>query len=97
MTLPKIACLLPISNFPDRGFQYVQRRRYGPYSLFYHDPDVDWGRSGSTAGGIKVNTFSMIIATIWDTIRGENIQALSVGNFSFSRSSGHDLLVLSRE
>jgi trk system potassium uptake protein TrkH len=28
------------------------------------------GASGSTAGGIKVNTFGMLIATIWDSIRG---------------------------
>lgn len=29
------------------------------------------GASGSTAGGIKVNTFGMIIATIWDSLRGK--------------------------
>lgn len=29
------------------------------------------GASGSTAGGIKVNTFGMLIATIWDSIRGK--------------------------
>jgi trk system potassium uptake protein TrkH len=28
------------------------------------------GAAGSTAGGIKVNTFSMLAATIWSTIRG---------------------------
>lgn len=29
------------------------------------------GASGSTAGGIKVNTFGVVIATIWSTIRGK--------------------------
>jgi trk system potassium uptake protein TrkH len=29
------------------------------------------GASGSTAGGIKVNTFGMLISTIWDSIRGK--------------------------
>jgi len=28
------------------------------------------GAAGSTAGGIKVNTFAVIMATIWGTIRG---------------------------
>lgn len=28
------------------------------------------GASGSTAGGIKVNTFGMLVATIWSNIRG---------------------------
>jgi len=28
------------------------------------------GASGSTAGGIKLNTFGMLVATIWSTIRG---------------------------
>lgn len=28
------------------------------------------GAAGSTAGGIKVNTFGMLVATIWSTIRG---------------------------
>jgi trk system potassium uptake protein TrkH len=28
------------------------------------------GASGSTAGGIKVNTFGMLAATVWSTIRG---------------------------
>jgi trk system potassium uptake protein TrkH len=28
------------------------------------------GAAGSTAGGIKVNTFGMLAATIWSTIRG---------------------------
>ncbi len=29
------------------------------------------GASGSTAGGIKVNTFSILMATIWSTLRGK--------------------------
>jgi len=29
------------------------------------------GAAGSTAGGIKVNTFGMLIATIWSSIRGK--------------------------
>jgi trk system potassium uptake protein len=29
------------------------------------------GASGSTAGGIKVNTFGLIISTIWNTLRGK--------------------------
>ena len=29
------------------------------------------GASGSTAGGVKVNTFGMLIATIWSTLRGK--------------------------
>ena len=28
------------------------------------------GASGSTAGGIKVNTFGMLVATVWSSIRG---------------------------
>jgi trk system potassium uptake protein TrkH len=28
------------------------------------------GASGSTAGGIKVNTFGMLAATVWSTVRG---------------------------
>jgi len=28
------------------------------------------GAAGSTAGGIKVNTFGMLVATIWSTLRG---------------------------
>jgi trk system potassium uptake protein TrkH len=28
------------------------------------------GSTGSTAGGIKVNTFGIIVATIWSTLRG---------------------------
>jgi trk system potassium uptake protein TrkH len=29
------------------------------------------GAAGSTAGGIKVNTFGMLVATIWSTLRGK--------------------------
>jgi len=29
------------------------------------------GASGSTAGGIKVNTFGMLLATIWSAVRGK--------------------------
>jgi trk system potassium uptake protein len=29
------------------------------------------GASGSTAGGIKVNTFGLIVATVWNTLRGK--------------------------
>ena len=29
------------------------------------------GAAGSTAGGIKVNTFGMLVSTIWSTIRGK--------------------------
>jgi trk/ktr system potassium uptake protein len=29
------------------------------------------GAAGSTAGGIKVNTFGLLVATIWSTIRGK--------------------------
>ena len=28
------------------------------------------GASGSTAGGVKVNTFGVLIATVWSSIRG---------------------------
>ncbi len=49
------------------------------------------GASGSTAGGIKVNTAGLIIATIWNTIKGREYPGAFGREFTVSADiSGHD-------
>lgn len=43
------------------------------------------GASGSTAGGIKVNTFGLIIASIWSAIRGKEYPAAFNRELDFSQ------------
>jgi trk system potassium uptake protein TrkH len=50
------------------------------------------GAAGSTAGGIKVNTFGMLVATIWSTIRG-NEHAGAFGR-EFTNQQIHRALAL---
>jgi len=50
------------------------------------------GAAGSTAGGIKVNTFGMLVATIWSTIRG-NEHARAFGR-EFANQQIHRALAL---
>jgi trk system potassium uptake protein TrkH len=50
------------------------------------------GAAGSTAGGIKVNTFGMLVATIWSTIRGKE-HAGAFGR-EFSNQQIHRALAL---
>jgi trk system potassium uptake protein TrkH len=50
------------------------------------------GAAGSTAGGIKVNTFGMLVATIWSTIRG-NEHARAFGR-EFTNQQIHRALTL---
>jgi trk system potassium uptake protein len=54
------------------------------------------GAAGSTAGGIKVNTFGMIIATIWNTIKGREHPGVFGREFPVQQIfRGMTLLVLS--
>jgi trk system potassium uptake protein len=54
------------------------------------------GAAGSTAGGIKVNTFGMIITTIWNTIRGTEHPGIFGREFPVQQIfRGMALLVLS--
>jgi trk system potassium uptake protein len=54
------------------------------------------GVAGSTAGGIKVNTFGMIIITIWNTIRGKEHPGVFGREFPIQQIfRGMTLLVLS--
>jgi trk system potassium uptake protein TrkH len=53
------------------GFTLVSMGTLTQYALFFiMFLMFVGGAAGSTAGGIKVNTFSMLAATIWSTIRG---------------------------
>lgn len=53
------------------GFSTVSMKNVADYALFFTMLLMFvGGASGSTAGGIKVNTFGMLGATIWSTIRG---------------------------
>ena len=53
------------------GFTLVSVGTLAHYALFFTMFLMFvGGAAGSTAGGIKVNTFSMLMATIWSTIRG---------------------------
>ena len=54
------------------GFASVNVGSMADYSLFFTLLLMFvGGAAGSTAGGIKVNTFGMLIATIWSTLRGK--------------------------
>ena len=53
------------------GFSLVSMGSLAQYALFFTMFLMFvGGAAGSTAGGIKVNTFGMLAATIWSTIRG---------------------------
>jgi len=54
------------------GFSTINMANVADYALFFTMLLMFvGGASGSTAGGIKVNTFGMIIATMWSTVRGK--------------------------
>jgi len=54
------------------GFQSINIGSMAAYSQFFTILLMFvGGAAGSTAGGIKVNTFGMLVATIWSTIRGK--------------------------
>jgi len=54
------------------GFTTIQIANLAPYALFFTMFLMFvGGASGSTAGGIKVNTFGIIMATIWSTLKGK--------------------------
>ncbi len=54
------------------GFASINVGAMATYSLFFTIMLMFvGGAAGSTAGGIKVNTCGMLIATIWSTIRGK--------------------------
>lgn len=53
------------------GFSTINVNHLANYALFFMMFLMFiGGASGSTAGGIKVNNFSMLTATIWSTMRG---------------------------
>jgi trk system potassium uptake protein len=53
------------------GFSTIGMSHLANYALFFlMFLMFIGGASGSTAGGIKVNNFSMLTATIWSTLRG---------------------------
>lgn len=53
------------------GFSTINMASLANYTLFFTMILMFiGGASGSTAGGIKVNTFGMLVATIWSTVRG---------------------------
>jgi trk system potassium uptake protein TrkH len=58
------------------GFSTVSMTKMADYALFFTMLLMFvGGASGSTAGGVKVNTAAVLMATIWSTIRGkENAQ-----------------------
>ncbi len=54
------------------GFSSVNVANIANYALFFTMMLMFiGGASGSTAGGIKVNNFGMLAATIWSTLRGK--------------------------
>jgi trk system potassium uptake protein TrkH len=54
------------------GFSTMNISNSADYTLFFTMLLMFvGGASGSTAGGIKVNTFGMIISTIWSTVTGK--------------------------
>ena len=53
------------------GFALISVGSMAAYTLFFTVMLMFvGGASGSTAGGVKVNTFGMLAATVWSTIRG---------------------------
>jgi trk system potassium uptake protein TrkH len=54
------------------GFNTIDIHNIADYSLFFIILLMFvGGASGSTAGGVKVNTFGMLISTLWSTLRGK--------------------------
>ncbi len=54
------------------GFSTINTANVADYTLFFTMLLMFVGGApGSTAGGIKVNTLGMLVATIWSTIRGK--------------------------
>lgn len=54
------------------GFSSIDMGQVTDYTLFFTMILMFvGGAAGSTAGGIKVNTFGMLIAVIWSTMRGK--------------------------
>ena len=54
------------------GFNSIDVSHMADYSLFFTILLMFvGGAAGSTAGGIKVNTFGMLVATIWSVLRGK--------------------------
>jgi len=54
------------------GFNVMFIGRMTAYSLFFTIMLMFvGGASGSTAGGIKVNTFGVLLATVWSSLRGK--------------------------
>jgi len=54
------------------GFSTINMANVADYALFFTMLLMFvGGAAGSTAGGIKVNTFGMVVATIWSTVRGK--------------------------
>jgi len=65
------------------GFSTINMAHLPDYALFFTMLLMFiGGASGSTAGGIKVNTFGMLIATIWSTIRGREYPGVFGREFS---------------
>ncbi len=53
------------------GFNVIFIGRMTTYSLFFTIMLMFvGGASGSTAGGVKVNTFGVLLATVWSSLRG---------------------------
>jgi trk system potassium uptake protein TrkH len=53
------------------GFNVIWVGRMTAYSLFFTIMLMFvGGASGSTAGGVKVNTFGVLLATVWSSLRG---------------------------
>jgi trk system potassium uptake protein TrkH len=68
------------------GFSTVNMANLADYALFFTMLLMFiGGASGSTAGGIKVNTFGMIIGTIWSTIRGREYPGAFGREFSMQQ------------
>jgi trk system potassium uptake protein TrkH len=54
------------------GFNVIWVGRMTAYSLFFTIMLMFvGGASGSTAGGVKVNTFGVLLATVWSSLRGK--------------------------
>lgn len=54
------------------GFNAIDMTSIGDYALFFTMLlMLVGGASGSTAGGIKVNNFSVLLLTVWSSLRGK--------------------------
>ncbi len=68
------------------GFSTINVANMADYVLFFTMLFMFVGAaSGSTAGGIKVNTFGIIIATIWSSLRGREYAGAFGRRFSTSQ------------